>query len=80
MEILRKVHLSYLPAREGGEPEPLLLPLFAVFLAELELMPCSADAGYDVRKEWKDILSGGEKQRVRRPSRFPLPLLSALRR
>ncbi|KPV72593.1 uncharacterized protein RHOBADRAFT_48881 [Rhodotorula graminis WP1] len=37
MEILRKVHLSYLPAREGG---------------------------YDVRKEWKDILSGGEKQRM----------------
>ncbi|BGP11007.1 ATP-binding cassette long-chain fatty acid transporter pxa1 [Rhodotorula toruloides] len=37
MEILRKVHLSYLPSREGG---------------------------YDVRKEWKDILSGGEKQRM----------------
>ncbi|TNY22648.1 ABC transporter transmembrane region 2-domain-containing protein [Rhodotorula diobovata] len=37
MDILRKVHLSYLPAREGG---------------------------YDVRKEWKDILSGGEKQRM----------------
>ena len=37
MEILRKVHLSYLPAREGGEPEPLLLALFAVFPAGLEL-------------------------------------------
>ncbi|GAA5995368.1 uncharacterized protein JCM10292_005128 [Rhodotorula paludigena] len=37
MDILRKVHLAYLPEREGG---------------------------YDVRKEWKDILSGGEKQRM----------------
>ncbi|KWU44593.1 hypothetical protein RHOSPDRAFT_33921 [Rhodotorula sp. JG-1b] len=37
LEILRKVHLAYLPEREGG---------------------------YDVRKEWKDILSGGEKQRM----------------
>ncbi|BGP57781.1 hypothetical protein JCM8202_002434 [Rhodotorula sphaerocarpa] len=37
LDILRKVHLAYLPAREGG---------------------------YDVRKEWKDILSGGEKQRM----------------
>ncbi|BGP43027.1 ATP-binding cassette long-chain fatty acid transporter pxa1 [Rhodotorula kratochvilovae] len=37
MDILRKVHLAYLPDREGG---------------------------YDVRKEWKDILSGGEKQRM----------------
>ncbi|GAA5868571.1 hypothetical protein JCM3774_005432 [Rhodotorula dairenensis] len=37
LDILRKVHLAYLPEREGG---------------------------YDVRKEWKDILSGGEKQRM----------------
>lgn len=37
MSILEKVHLSYLPAREGR---------------------------FDTRKEWKDVLSGGEKQRI----------------
>lgn len=39
LEVLKYVHLSYLPNREGG---------------------------LDTRKEWKDVLSGGEKQRVRR--------------
>lgn len=41
LEVLKYVHLSYLPNREGG---------------------------LDTRKEWKDVLSGGEKQRVCAPS------------
>lgn len=42
LQVLKYVHLSYLPNREGG---------------------------LDTRKEWKDVLSGGEKQRVSKACR-----------
>lgn len=58
MDILRKVHLAYLPEREGGASGPGGFTGPQTDLLRLR-------AGYDVRKEWKDILSGGEKQRVR---------------
>ena len=47
--------------RDSGHRDSDLLPLLAA--VRLAYLP-DREGGWDVRKEWKDVLSGGEKQRI----------------
>jgi len=53
---------SYVDFKESGKTEAdLMVILTAVHLAYLP----AREGGWSTRKEWRDVLSGGEKQRVR---------------
>jgi ATP-binding cassette subfamily D (ALD) long-chain fatty acid import protein len=53
----------------GGTDEELMRILEQ---AHLGYIP-AREGGWDTVKEWKDVLSGGEKQRVRCPLSYMLP-------
>jgi len=56
---------SYVEFKESGKTEADLMGILtAVHLAYLP----AREGGWSARKEWRDVLSGGEKQRVRYPS------------
>ena len=62
---------SYVEFKEGGKTEAdLMAILIAVHLAYLP----TREGSWSARKEWRDVLSGGEKQRVNHLSGF-LPLV-----
>ena len=61
---------SYVEFKESGHTEAGLMEiLMAVHLAYLP----AREGGWSTRKEWRDVLSGGEKQRVCCPSVIPFP-------
>ena len=61
---------SYVEFKESGKTEADLIEiLMAVHLAYLP----TREGGWSTRKEWRDVLSGGEKQRVCYPPAIPFP-------
>ena len=64
---------SYVEFEESGKTEAdLMAILTSVHLAYLP----AREGGWSTRKEWRDVLSGGEKQRVRYPLGTPFPMCS----
>ena len=53
---------SYVEFKESGKTEADLMEILAA--VHLAYLP-AREGGWSVRKEWRDVLSGGEKQRVR---------------
>ena len=61
---------SYVEFKESGNTEAGLMEILtAVHLAYLP----AREGGWSTRKEWRDVLSGGEKQRVCCPPAIPFP-------
>jgi ATP-binding cassette subfamily D (ALD) long-chain fatty acid import protein len=54
--------------REGRTDRELMEILNVVHLAYIP----DREGGWETQKEWKDVFSGGEKQRVRISKRFDL--------
>jgi ATP-binding cassette subfamily D (ALD) long-chain fatty acid import protein len=52
---------TYVDFRESGRTEAQLMEILAA--AHLAYLP-AREGGWSARKEWRDVLSGGEKQRV----------------
>lgn len=67
---------SYPDYLESGKTDADLLKIME--RAHLGYIP-DREGGLDARKEWKDLLSGGEKQRVSLASCFQLILKAKLR-
>lgn len=55
---------SYVDFKESGRSEADLMEILTA--AHLAYLP-AREGGWPTRKEWRDVLSGGEKQRVSRP-------------
>lgn len=53
---------SYIEFKESGKTEADLMEILTA--AHLAYLP-AREGGWSARKEWRDVLSGGEKQRVR---------------
>jgi ATP-binding cassette subfamily D (ALD) long-chain fatty acid import protein len=52
---------SYVEFKESGKTEADLMEILTA--AHLAYLP-AREGGWSARKEWRDVLSGGEKQRV----------------